>query len=243
MPVLLADPSDPDFGLLKAVNGLAAEAPPWLDSLLAWTGEYGVLLGLTALWLAAWLTARRRPDAPTAIAAVLWAPLGVALTELANLPVSAIVSRPRPFVDHPELDVLVGGKEGTLSFVSDHSAMSMAVAVALLLVDRRLGVAAGALAVLQGFCRLFVGVHYPTDVLGGYALATAVVLLLAPIAMAVLVPLCHAAGRTALRPLLVAAAPAEGRRPVGRAARRTARSSGSPLRRRGDSNRDSDLAA
>ncbi|MFJ1755555.1 phosphatase PAP2 family protein [Kitasatospora sp. NPDC088134] len=251
MPTLLADAGtgsgDPDLGLLKAVNSLAADAPAWLDSLVAWTAEYGILLGLAALGLTAWLVARRRPDAPVAVASVLWAPLAVALAELANLPISRIVDRPRPFVDHPEIDVLVPGKEDTLSFVSDHSAMSMGIAVALFLVNRKLGAAAGALALLQGFCRLFVGVHYPTDVLGGYALATAVVLLLAPIAMAVLVPLCHALSRTALRPLVVAAPPGAARtgRRGGRAA--DAPSTARPARARRHPDRaadgDSDLAA
>lgn len=59
-----------------------------------------------------------------------------------------------------------------------------------------------------------MGVHYPTDVIGGFALATAVVLLLAPIAMAVLVPLCHALARTAAAPLIRApqSGPRGGRR-------------------------------
>ena len=112
------------------------------------------------------------------------------------------MDRPRPFVDHPGLLVLVDGKAGTHSFVSDHSTMTMAVAVSLFLVNRKLGWIAGGLALLQGFCRMFMGVHYPTDVIGGYALAVAVVLLLAPIAMAVLVPFCHALGRTAVAPLI-----------------------------------------
>ncbi|GAA0685297.1 phosphatase PAP2 family protein [Kitasatospora atroaurantiaca] len=209
MSTLLADTSGPDLGLLRAVNGLAKSSPGWLDGLVSWIGEYGILLGLAALCAVGWLQARRRPDAPVAIAGLLWAPIAVAVCELANLPISAIVDRPRPFVDHPDLDVLVDGKAGTLSFVSDHSAMSMGIAVALLLVNRRLGLIAGGLALLQGFCRMFMGVHYPTDVIGGYALATAVVLLLAPLAMAVLVPLCHALARTALAPLLVA--PTSGR--------------------------------
>ncbi|GHH79573.1 phosphatase PAP2 family protein [Kitasatospora indigofera] len=204
MPMPLADTSDPDLGLLYAVNGLAKSSPGWLDALVSWTGEYGILLGLAALCLTGWLQARRRPDAPVAVAGLLWAPLAVTVAELANLPIAAIVNRPRPFVDHTGLDVLVAGKEGTHSFVSDHSTMSMGIAVALFLVNRRLGWIAGGLALLQGFCRMFMGVHYPTDVIGGFALATAVVLLLAPIAMAVLVPLCHAVARTAAAPLIVA---------------------------------------
>ncbi|MFD9125311.1 phosphatase PAP2 family protein [Kitasatospora sp. NPDC059571] len=237
MSTLLADTGNPDLGLLRAVNGLAASAPGWLDSLVSWIGEYGILLGLAALCLTAWLRARRRPDAPVAVAGLLWAPLAVAIAELANLPISAIVDRPRPFVDHPDLTVLVDGKAGTLSFVSDHSTMSMGIAVALYLVNRRLGLAAGGLALLQGFCRMYMGVHYPTDVIGGYALATAVVLLLAPIAMAVLVPLCHAVTRTAAAPLVVAP-----RRTAAARGRRRERSADREGADR-DTARDSDLAA
>nr|WP_232247899.1 phosphatase PAP2 family protein [Kitasatospora azatica] len=203
--MLLADTGNPDLELLYTVNGWAKAAPSWLDSLVSWVGEYGILFGLLTLCTVGWLRARRRPDAPVAVAGVLWAPLSVVVAELANLPIASIVDRPRPFVSHPGLDVLVAGKAGTHSFVSDHSTMSMAVAVALFLVNRRLGAIAGVLALLQGFCRMFMGVHYPTDVLGGYALAAAVVLLLAPIAMAVLVPLCHALTRSVLAPLVTAA--------------------------------------
>ncbi|MED7952127.1 phosphatase PAP2 family protein [Streptomyces sp. BE303] len=215
MSTPLADTTNPDLGLLYAVNGLARRSPAWLDHAVSWIGEYGILLGLALLGLTGWLRARRRPDAPVAVAGLLWAPLAVAIAEVANLPISAIVDRPRPFVDHAGLDVLVEGKEGTYSFVSDHSTMSMGIAVALFLVNRRLGWIAGGLALLQGFCRMYMGVHYPTDVIGGFALATAVVLLLAPIAMAVLVPFCHAIGRTALAPL-IRAPQGGGRRSGGR---------------------------
>ncbi|WP_327073667.1 phosphatase PAP2 family protein [Kitasatospora purpeofusca] len=204
MSTPLADTTNPDLGLLHAVNGLAKHAPARLDHLVSWIGEYGILIGLALLGLVGWLQARRRPDAPVAVAGLLWAPLSVAIAELANLPIAAIVDRPRPFVDHPDLEVLVEGKAGTYSFVSDHSTMSMGIAVALFLVNRRLGWIAGGLAMLQGFCRMYMGVHYPTDVIGGFALAVAVVLLLAPIAMAVLVPLCHALTRTPLAPLISA---------------------------------------
>ncbi|MFJ6217224.1 phosphatase PAP2 family protein [Streptomyces sp. NPDC092296] len=204
MPTLLADGSNPDVSLLYDVNGLAGSAPGWLDSAVSWIGEYGILLGLAALCLTAWLRARRRPDAPVAVAAVAWAPLAVALAEILNIPIRALVSRPRPFVNHTGLQVLASGKDD-FSFVSDHATMTMAVAVALLLVERRLGIAAVGLALLEGFCRVFMGVHYPTDVLGGYALGTAVVLLLAPLATAVLVPLCRTVARSAAAPLVVGA--------------------------------------
>ncbi|GAB2733314.1 phosphatase PAP2 family protein [Kitasatospora kifunensis] len=245
MSTLLADTSNPDLELLYTVNGWAKDAPGWLDGLVSWIGEYGILFGLFTLCVVGWLQARRRPDAPVAVAGVLWAPLAVVAAELANLPIATIVDRPRPFVTHPGLDVLVAGKAGTHSFVSDHATMSMTVAVALFLVNRRLGAIAGALALLQGFCRLFMGVHYPTDVLGGYALATAVALLLAPIAMAVLVPLCHAVARTAAAPLVLAgpaSAAAKGRPTKGRRRRGPGAASPRPEQERSAA-ADSDLAA
>ena len=218
MLTLLADGSGPDVRLLYDVNGLAKSAPGWADAAVSWIGEYGILFGLMLICVAAWLQARRRPDAPAAVAALAWVPLAAATAEIVNIPVRALVARPRPFVHHSGLDVLVSGKDD-FSFVSDHATMAMAVAVALLLVSRRLGLVAVGLALLEGFCRVYMGVHYPSDVVGGYALGTAVVLLLAPLATAVLVPLCRAVARTAAAPLVVAARrPAEAGPDSGRAA-------------------------
>lgn len=203
MLTLPADGSNPDVSLLYDVNGLAADAPGWIDSAVSWIGEYGLLLGLLLLWLTAWFRSRRRADAPLAVAGVLWAALGAAAAEVLNIPVRALVARPRPFVSHGGLDVLVRGKDD-FSFASDHATMTMAVAVGVLLVERRLGLLGVALAFMEGFCRVYMGVHYPTDVLGGYALGTAVVLLLAPLATALLVPVCRAVGRSAAGALVAA---------------------------------------
>ncbi|MFC7469610.1 phosphatase PAP2 family protein [Actinomadura keratinilytica] len=56
----------------------------------------------------------------------------------------------------------------------------MALAVGLFIAHRRAGLAGIALAALLGFSRVYLGVHYPTDVIGGLALGTAVTLLLSP---------------------------------------------------------------
>jgi undecaprenyl-diphosphatase len=208
---LPADGSNPDVSLLYKVNGIARQAPGWVDGIVSWIGEYGILLGLVLLCAAAWLQSRRRPDAPVAVAGVLWAPLAAGVGEVLNIPVRALVARPRPFVEHSGLDVLVSGKND-FSFASDHATMTMAIAVALLLVSKRLGAAAVLLALAEGFCRLYMGVHYPTDVLGGFALGTATVLLLAPAALAVLVPLCQSVGRSAAGPLISAGRSSHGER-------------------------------
>ncbi|MGW1076197.1 phosphatase PAP2 family protein [Streptomyces sp. NPDC002537] len=181
----------PDNSLLYDINGLAKAAPNWLDRAVEFIGEYGIVLGLAVLMLCAWWSVRKREDAPTAVAGLLWAPLAAGIALLVNIPIRDFVKRPRPFVDHTGLDVLVKGKTD-YSFVSDHATLTMAIGVGLFVANRKYGLIGIGLAFLEGFCRVYMGVHYPTDVIGGLALGTAVALLLAPLAMMLLTPFVRA---------------------------------------------------
>ncbi|MFE1953755.1 MULTISPECIES: phosphatase PAP2 family protein [Streptomyces] len=190
--------SNPDVTLLYDINGLTDSTPGWADKLMEFVGEYGILLGLVLVVLWAWWGARKRgtlDDAASSVAAVVWAPLAAAVAVLVNVPIRGFVERPRPFKDHDGLTVLINGKND-FSFVSDHATLAMAMGAALFVANRKLGLVGIGLAVLEGFCRVFMGVHYPTDVIGGFALGTAVALLLSPLASAVLTPLARAIGRT-----------------------------------------------
>ncbi|MEV6016254.1 MULTISPECIES: phosphatase PAP2 family protein [unclassified Streptomyces] len=193
MAQLAESGSNPDVDLLYDINGLAKHAPHWADRIMEFVGEWGLLLAMVLLVLWCWATVRRRggADAAASVAALVWAPLAAGIALLVNIPIRGFVERPRPFVDHQGLDVLVSGKTD-FSFVSDHATLTMAMGVGLFVANRRFGLAGIALALLEGFCRVFMGVHYPTDVIGGFALGTAVVLLLSPLAMALLTPVMKA---------------------------------------------------
>jgi undecaprenyl-diphosphatase len=193
MAVLAGSGSNPDVDLLYDINGLAKSAPHWFDRLMEYVGEYGLLLAMVLLVVWCWWSVRRRggQDAASSVAALVWAPLAAGIAVLVNVPIRGFVERPRPFRDHQGLDVLVPGKTD-YSFVSDHATFTMAIGVALFVANRRFGLVGIALALLEGFCRVFMGVHYPTDVVGGFALGTAVVLLLSPVAMALLTPVLRA---------------------------------------------------
>ncbi|MFJ8002612.1 phosphatase PAP2 family protein [Streptomyces sp. NPDC096310] len=198
MAGLVLDGSNPDVGLLYDINGLAKDAPSWFDRVMGFTGEYGILLALVLVALWCWWSVRRRgsaEDSVTAVAGLVWAPLAAGIALLVNIPIRGFVERPRPFVDHKNIEVLITGKTD-YSFVSDHATMAMAVAVGIFIAHRRFGLAAIALALLEGFCRVYMGVHYPTDVIGGFALGTAVALLLTPLALALLTPLVSAVARS-----------------------------------------------
>lgn len=238
---------NPDVDLLYDVNGLAERAPVWADLAVEYIGEYGTVFAVVLIGLAAWLSVRRnspdRTTAATSVAGLLWAPLAAVVALLVNIPIRHLVERPRPFVDHKGLQVLVDGKTD-YSFVSDHATLTMAVAVGVFMVDRRYGLAGIAVAVFAGFSRVYMGVHYPTDVVGGLALGTAVALLLAPFAMWLLTPLLRTvAGSGRVGGLVWSGGPDEGvpgRReaddsegePVG------AGSAGGSYRRAGERHRD-----
>ena len=143
------------------------------------------------------VTVRQRggEDAASSVAALIWAPLAAGVAVLVNVPIRGFVERPRPFVDHDGLDVLIGGKSD-FSFVSDHATLMMAMGVGLFVANRKFGLVGIVLALFGGFCRVYMGVHYPTDVIGGFALGTAVALLLSPLAMALLTPVVAAVERS-----------------------------------------------
>ncbi|MEU1537225.1 phosphatase PAP2 family protein [Actinacidiphila glaucinigra] len=213
MAELSLDGSNPDVSLLRDINGLAKDAPRWLDRVVEAVGEYGLvlLMVLIAGWCW-WRVARRSgAEAPTAVAGVIWSGLAAAIALVLNIPLRNFVDRPRPFLEHKGIDVLVEGKTD-FSFVSDHATLTMAVAMGLFMVSRTWGLAAVAVALAEGFCRVYMGVHYPTDVLGGFALGTAVALLLAPAALALLTPLTKAVADSRLGVLVQAAPRAEARR-------------------------------
>jgi undecaprenyl-diphosphatase len=206
MAGLAASGSNPDVDLLYDINGLAKDAPGWFDRVMEYVGEYGILFAIILLILWRWTIVRRQAgqDAPAAVAALAWAPLAAAVAVVVNIPIREFVERPRPFLTHEGLEVLVEGKTD-YSFVSDHATLTMAMAVGLFVANRRFGVWALLLALLEGFCRVYMGVHYPTDVVGGFALGTAVALLLSPLAMALLTPLAQTMARSPRLGLLIRA--------------------------------------
>ncbi len=75
-----------------------------------------------------------------------------------------IIPRERPFYLLKFIPLI---PESGSSFPSGHAAFFFAMAFVLLALDRKWGVWFLVLATLNGISRIFVGVHWPTDILGG----------------------------------------------------------------------------
>ena len=158
----------------------------------------GVAL-FTVLLLIGYLLARTA-GRPLTMARALLAGIGVLLAVAVNQPIVHTVNEARPYTQLPHALLLVH-RSIDASFPSDHATMAGAVAAGLLCVHRRLGAGAVLAALLMAFARVYVGAHFPIDVLAGLAVGALVALLTqlaAPPLARVLAHLTH--GR--LRPLL-----------------------------------------
>ncbi|MDJ0347322.1 phosphatase PAP2 family protein [Streptomyces sp. H10-C2] len=180
----------------------------WLNGAVDAYTTYGVVLFGLAL-VAACLVARRATD-PRVLAAALGAPITTALAMAVNATLKTLVSEQRPcraIAGSFTVEPCPGAAD--YSFPSNHAAMAGAVAAAVFLVNWRLGVLTSVAALLMAASRVWVGVHYPHDVLVGLAVGAGIALAGYAALRPVLLRLVAALTSTPLRPLLVPNVPVE----------------------------------
>lgn len=188
-----------DTRIFYAINQFARDTP-WLHSVVLGYASYGTVL-FAGLMLAGWWYARAQTD-QALMAAAIWVPLGVLVALAINQPIADTVGEMRPC--NALHDILVLHCNTDAGFPSDHAVMAGAATAGLWLVHRRLGALSALAAVLMGFARVYVGAHYPKDILAGFVLGAAVSITGYMLARSALNWLISAVARTPLRGLVTA---------------------------------------
>jgi membrane-associated phospholipid phosphatase len=190
---------DMDASVFRWVNRLAARTG-WAHPVAEAIAKYGIVV-FVALLIVAYLDGRRRRDLH-AVAASVWAALAALVAlEVAQL-IGRAVDRARPYDAMSGVHVLIA-RSADFSFPSDHATTAGAVGVGLLFAGRRRwGVVASCCAVVMAGARVYVGVHYPGDVLAGLALGAAVALIGQPLVVPLLTRIAQHVSESRMRPLV-----------------------------------------
>jgi undecaprenyl-diphosphatase len=181
-----------DFRLFEALNG-TMRGHPTVDHAVAEFSSWSVPV-FAAATILLWFLARPGGSVKWKAATVAaLASAGVAL--LVNQVIGHVWFRERPFVAHPAHAVVLTARSTDPSFPSDHAAAAFAIATAVFAFSARAGLAFFAGAVLISLSRIFVGLHYPGDVLGGALIGIASALLVVKLAEPLVVRVAELAGR------------------------------------------------
>lgn len=73
---------------------------------------------------------------------------------------------PRPFLEN-NISLLIPFQDNISSFPSGHAAFFFALAMSVYFYNKKLGILFFIFATLNGLARIFVGVHWPSDIIGG----------------------------------------------------------------------------
>ncbi len=157
-----------DWSLFHSLNSSLQGHDTIADALASFVDTWAVpvfVLAFFALWLL------DRPGSPSrwkvaVLSGLASAAVGLATSQVIN----HIWERTRPADAHPADTLLLVPASHDPSFPSEHAVASFAIAFSVLFVGGRI---AGALflayASVLSASRIFVGLHYPGDVLGGFA--------------------------------------------------------------------------
>ena len=160
-----------DRRIFEWINGFVGTVPAFDEVMKLVVSDYLVPVSLALCLLALWFSGAGGLQRRRYQYAIVGAVFGVAVCNLSIELLNDLYFRPRPFVGN-EIDMLFYRPTDS-SFPANSAAAAFAFAVPVWLAHRRLGTLMLAAGALFAFSRVYAGVHYPLDVIGGAAIGTA----------------------------------------------------------------------
>ena len=152
-----------DFGILYFFNNLHTEILDSIMIFLTQLGDKGIIWIVLAVALL--FNAKTRTCGIFMLIAMA---LGLII---GNGIIKNLVARPRPYWLDENITLLIPGLSD-FSFPSGHTLASFEAAVMIFLFNKKWGISAIILAILIGISRMYLFVHFPSDVLAGAVLGT-----------------------------------------------------------------------
>ncbi|MDL4818672.1 phosphatase PAP2 family protein [Actinomadura opuntiae] len=146
-----------------------ARRTPWLHGFMSAYTTAGII-ALCVLLAAGWWLARRSGDLAQ-MTAVAWTCCGTVIAVAAGLCLKQVFTETRPCLAIHATTVQTCPGPTDYSFPSDHATVAFALAAGIWLVNHRLGLVAALAALLEGVSRVYLGQHYPHDVVAALALS------------------------------------------------------------------------
>ena len=148
-----------DLFLFQKINGLAnfSKVLDWIGIFLAEYTLYvvGIIFLILLFWKRNWLM-------------VISAAVSVILSRLVIAEIMKnLLYRPRPYAVLETAKKLIAENADFKSFPSGHATIFFAIAMAVYFFNKKLGIIFFISAVLMSFARIFIGIHWPSDVLAG----------------------------------------------------------------------------
>jgi undecaprenyl-diphosphatase len=137
-----------------------------LDKIMVFFSEYGPYISMGAIIIVFILGIKQRKceNRKIAVSTVVV----TAINLIINIIIRSIIHVDRPFV-HDKVNLLLP-HDSASSFPSNHATGTMSIALGIEKYNKLLSVMLNILSIIIGFSRVYVGHHYPMDVIGAYVI-------------------------------------------------------------------------
>ncbi|MBT3362611.1 MAG: phosphatase PAP2 family protein [Chloroflexi bacterium] len=166
----------PDWQLFEWINGLTGNNDT-VDNIIKFiANDYFITVTIVLILLGVWFGARSIEQRKRNQWGVVWAAVGVGFTSLFIHILNRVLDIDlwfRPYDDGAghAVNRIFGYAPSDPSFPANSAAVAFAFATGVFMANRKAGVVMYCIGALWGFSRVFSGIHYPLDIIGGAAIA------------------------------------------------------------------------